>query len=149
MLQRIREACTQGSFKLSKVVEVDETYIGGKEKNKHTSKKLKAGRGIVGKTAIVGMRERGGNVKAMPVQSTDKNSLQGLIAKNVQYGSTVYTDEHRSYMGLQGYNHQSVNQSAKEFVNGMAHTNGIESIWAVLKRGYKWRISQHEHEAFA
>ena len=136
MLHRIREACSKGDFKLSKVVEVDETYIGGKEDNKHASKKLKAGRGAVGKTAVLGMRERGGKVKAKPVSDTTKPTLQGAIHESVEEGATVYTDDHRAYLGLQGYDHESVNHSAKEFVNGMAHTNGIESVWAVLKRGY-------------
>jgi hypothetical protein len=67
MLQRIRQACKQGSFKLSNIVEVDETYIGGKEKNKHANKKLNSGRGAVGKTAVFGMKERVGKVKAMVI----------------------------------------------------------------------------------
>lgn len=136
MLQRIRESCKQGDFKLSKVVEVDETYIGGKEKNKHSHKKLNAGRGAVGKAAVFGLRERGGKVKAMVVTATTKESLQRTIADNVEKGSTVYTDDHRSYLGLQGYDHSTVNHSVKEYVNGMAHTNGIESVWALLKWGY-------------
>ena len=135
MLQRVREACKQGDFKLLDVVEVDETYIGGKESNKHESKKLHAGRGAVGKAAVVGMRQRGGKVKAMPVLDTGKPTLQGAIHDYVVNGSTVYTDDHRAYMGLQGYDHHTVNHSAKEFVNGMVHTNGIESVWSVLKRG--------------
>ena len=137
MLQRIREACKQSDFKLSEVVEVDETYIGGKEKNKHESKKIHAGRGPVGKTAVLGIRQRNGHVVATPIQYTDKDTLQGFIAANVEQGSTVYTDEHKSYIGLQGaFEHSTVNHSAKEYVNGMAHTNGIESVWALLKRGY-------------
>jgi transposase-like protein/predicted Zn-ribbon and HTH transcriptional regulator len=136
LLQRIRNACTQGSFKLSNIVEVDETYIGGKEANKHANKKLNSGRGAVGKTAVFGMKERGGKVKAMVVNRTNKSTLQGNIHNNIQAKSTVITDDFRGYLGLQGFSHKTVNHSAKEYVNGMAHTNGIESVWAVLKRGY-------------
>ncbi len=136
MLQRIRQACQQGSFKLSNVVEVDETYVGGKEANKHTHKKLNGGRGAVGKSAVFGMKERNGKVKAMVVSRTNKQTLQGKIHSNIQPQSTVVTDDFRGYLGLSGFNHKTVNHSAKEYVNGMAHTNGIESVWAVLKRGY-------------
>ncbi len=136
LLHRIREACGKGDFDLSRVVEVDETYLGGKEANKHEHKKRKAGRGAVGKMAVLGIRERGGRVKATPVTDTGKPTLQGIIQESVVAGSTVYTDEHRAYLGLQGYDHAVVCHSAREFVNGMAHTNGIESVWAVLKRGF-------------
>ncbi|CAC9604224.1 ISSpo3, transposase [uncultured Gammaproteobacteria bacterium] len=90
MLQRIREAYKQGSFKLSNIVEVDETYIGGKEKNKHANKKLNDGRGAVGKTAVFGMKERDGKVKAMVIDRTNKATLQGKIHSNIQAKSTVY-----------------------------------------------------------
>ncbi len=138
LLHRIREACTQGDWKLTNVVEVDETYIGGKERNKHNNKKIRAGRGAVGKQAVIGARERGGNVKAKAITTTDGETLKGFIHENVEPGTTVFTDDHRGYHGLHGviYNHASVKHSAKEYVNGMIHTNGIESVWALLKRGY-------------
>ena len=138
MVHRIREACASGELKLDHFVEVDETYIGGKENNKHGNNKLRVGRGGVGKTAVIGARERGGCVKAQMITKTDGATLKSFVHNNIRVGSTVYTDDHRGYIGLDGlfYRHQSVKHSAKEYVNGMAHTNGIESVWAVLKRGY-------------
>ena len=137
MLQRIREACGTGADKqmLSGIVEADETYIGGKEANKHESKKLKAGRGPVGKTAVLGMRERGGKVKAMVINGTTAATIHKTVVATVLAGTLLCTDEHSSYSGLP-YSHMVVNHSAKQFVDGMAHTNGIESVWALLKRGF-------------
>ena len=112
------------------------TYLGGKEHNKHESKKRHAGRGPVGKQAVMGMREREGNTHLTCVDRADAGTMQGEIRANVQEGSTVYTDDHRAYCGLNGFTHETVKHSAKEYVNGNAHTNGIESVWALVKRGY-------------
>jgi transposase-like protein len=151
MLQRLREACSGKMDKLSGLIEVDECFVGGKEANKHESKKLRAGRGSVGKTAVVGLRERGGRTIAFPVENTDKENLQGAVLDNVEIGSQVVTDEASGYQGMDGlfYSHETVNHGSGEYSRGDVNTNSIESVWALLKRGVygTWHHISTKHVA--
>ena len=149
MLHRLREACGD-KVMLSGDVEIDETYIGGLEKNKHEFQKRRAGRGGVGKAAVVGLRERGvgGRTLAMHVPDTTKKTLHAAVRDNVARGSVLFTDENPVYKSLDGedYMHHAVNHSANEYVRLMAHTNGIESVWAVMKRGIRGVYHQVSHK---
>ena len=149
MLHRIREALSSGDLVLEKVVEVDATYVGGKEGNKHESKKRHAGRGTVGKTPVMGMREREGRVKAAPVTDEDKETVKQVVEQSIRPGATVYTDEHKGYSAIKGmpYNHETVNHGTGEYVRGPVHTNSVESIWAVFKRSITgtWRHVSRKH----
>lgn len=140
LLHRLRYAFDHPNFKkaVGNVVEIDEAGIGGQSYYKHANKKTKNEEGatISNKASVIGFRERGGNVKAMVIPDRTKETLIPVIKENVAPDSVLMTDELIAYQALDKYfEHYSVNHSAKEFVNEMAHTNGIENFWSHLKRG--------------
>ena len=141
MLHRIREAWARevpGGF--SGPVEADETYFGGRRRNMSNSRRKAlqdTGRGAVGKTAVVGIKDRASNkVRAKVVEHTDSATLQGFVRNNVGPDAIVYTDDALAYDGVSRW-HESVRHSVGEYVRDMAHTNGVESFWATLKRAHK------------
>jgi transposase-like protein len=135
---RIRLALSCGSFeKLSGHIEADETFIGGKARNMHLSKRQRriTGTGGKDKTAVIGMLERGGEVRTVVVDSRRKHVLQAEVKKHVEAGAALYTDALLSYEGLGSeYAHQVIDHAVK-YVDGMIHTNGLENFWSFLKRG--------------
>ena len=136
MAHRLREAFADHIGQFSGPVEVDETYMGGKRKNMPKKKRAKMeGRGPVGKTAVVGMKDRPTNlVSAQVVEDTTAETLQGFVRDRVETDVMVYTDSSSSYVSLN--NHESVKHSIMEYVRGPIHTNGVESFWSMLKRAH-------------
>jgi transposase-like protein len=136
---RIREMLKDKAPELlGNMVEADETYVGGKGKNKHRDKRVERtqGRSTENKTVMFGLLEREGKVKAEKVPNARKKTLQPIIIKTVKKGSTVITDEWRGYNKLSvKFNHLRVNHSKDIYVDGIAHTNSIDGFWSLFKRG--------------
>ncbi len=132
LLHRLREAwrTLAGPDLMAGPVEVDEVYLGGRERNKHVDKK-----GRTKKTAVVGIKDREtGTIRAVPVPETTAARLVEFVESNIAEGAEVFTDENKSYCGLD--NHHTVNHGDGEYVRGEVHINGMESFWALVRRGY-------------
>lgn len=135
MAHRIREALTAEGHMLEGPVEVDESYFGGKMKNRPVSKRYYQGPGVIGKQAVIGIRDRTTReVRARALAHVNRTSLRAFIYTHTTLDATIYTDEAKAYQGLP--NHHVVNNSVSQDVDGMAHTNGLESFWSLLKRAY-------------
>ena len=138
MLHRLREAATTKSFNgpLSGTVEADETFVGGKERNKHASKRTGDTRGGKGKAVVFGMIERGGEVRAMVIPNRTARTVHDVVKAHVAPGATLMTDEFTGFRGLgDRYTHHTVNHAKGEYVRHFTlHTNTIEGVWSQLKR---------------
>lgn len=135
LAHRIRETWAGDAPTFTGPVEADESHFGGLEKNKPEHRKLHAGRGTVGKVAVAGVNDRATNrVSAKVVPNTTRETLQGFVREPTQPDAMVYTDDATAYQGLP--HHASVTHSVGQWVDGLAHTNGLESFWSMMKRGY-------------
>ena len=135
LAHRIRETWRDQPASFAGPVEADETFIGGKESNKHEADRLHEGRGAVGKTAVAGVKDRATRrVRASVVPDTTGETLRGFVGAHTHPDAMVYTDGEPAYASLP--RHEAVKHSVGEYVRGQVHTNGMESFWSMLKRGY-------------
>jgi transposase-like protein len=140
LLHRVRTSLglNTGTEKLTGTCEADETFIGGKNKNRHANKKVKdsQGRSFKDKSPVAGIIERGGELRAKQVPDTTGFNLKSFIVKNITFGSPIHTDEWWGYNGLAAaFKHNVVKHNEGEYVKGDAHTNTLEGFWSLLKRG--------------
>jgi transposase-like protein len=157
MTHRLREAAATKSFNkpLTGEVEIDETFVGGKERNKHEWQRQHAGTGGVGKTVVFGMLERGGELRAMKVDDLRARTVQAKVVENVEPGANIMSDEFPSYIGLEGrFHHHTVNHSIGEYVRDyFCHVNGLEGAWSHFKRRvfgiHHWISAKHTDRYFA
>ena len=142
LLHRLRESwrILTGPDPLAGPVEVDEVYLGGREKNRHAGKRHKKK-----KTAVVGIRDRDtGAVRAVPVPETTAARLTNLVESHTAKGARVFSDENRAYCSLD--NHETVNHKEGEYVRGDVHVNGMESFWALVRRTYNGTFHRIDHK---
>ena len=140
MLHRIREAWAgPDSGQLAGPVEVDETYVGGLEGNKHEYQRARGRGGVPEKAPVIGVKDREtGKVRAKAIAKADGETLRGFVREHAAPGAQVYSDGHGAYTPLEGeYRHNAVQHSVGTYVIEQAHTNGIESFWSTLKRAHK------------
>jgi transposase-like protein len=136
VLHRLREACGNDLTMLKGIIEVDEVYLGGIEQNKHMKDRMYGDQGVPRKTSVIGMRERGGRTKAVVAQTVSSISLENAIRANVESGSSIHTDEFAAYDRVgKSYLHERINHSKGEYSVKGVTTNGVESVFAVMKRG--------------
>jgi transposase-like protein len=138
VMHRLRHAARTKSFNrpLKGEIEADETFLGGKEKNKHAHKRKHVGTGGAGKVTVMGLLERNGELRAMKIAGTKARDLQGAVMDHVEPGATVLTDTFIGYHGLKrGFDHHTINHSKGEYVRDeFVHTNGLEGAWSLFKR---------------
>ncbi len=142
MLHKIREAMAPDPEQRKGIIEIDEAYVGGLEKNKHSDKKLH-GNWIEGKQLILGMRERDGPILIRPIPAKSKKVLEADIRVTIEKGAIVYTDEYVGYENLENwYDHEIVSHKKGEYVRDEVTTNSIESVWVMVKRVHKGTYHQ-------